>query len=59
MKSVNGLKLASHLSAMDHELALYEYGPAAAATALHALSTVSPVDETTVLLAAATVMHRT
>ena len=31
VKSVNDLTLASHLSAVDHELALYEYGPAAAA----------------------------
>ena len=42
VKSVNGLTLAPHLSAVDRELALYEYGPAAAATALHALSTVAP-----------------
>ena len=55
VKSVNGLKLTSHLSAMDHEQALYECGPADAATAWHALSTVPPVDETTVFLAAATV----
>jgi hypothetical protein len=56
VKSVNGLQLASHLSAVDHELALHEYGPTAAATALHALSTVPPVDETTVFPAAATVL---
>jgi hypothetical protein len=35
---------------------MIEYGPTAAATALHALSTVPPVDETTVFPAAATVL---
>jgi hypothetical protein len=55
-KSVNGQKLASLLSAMDHELALYAYVPTAAATALHALSTVPTVDEITVFPAAATVL---
>ena len=56
VKSVNGLTLASHLSAVDRELALYEYGPAAAANAMHALSTVSARHETTVSPAAATVL---
>jgi hypothetical protein len=57
VKSVSGHKLASiMLRAVDHVLAIHEYGPAAAATALHALSTVSVLDETTVSAAAATVM---
>jgi hypothetical protein len=57
VKSVSGHKLASiMLRAVDHVLAIHAYGPASAATALHALSTVSVLDETTVSPAAATVM---